>query len=154
MTILLDIDGVLVTTPSWKVVEQLPDGFLKFNETAARNLARIIEATNASIVLTTTHRINYSVDKWKELFEVRGIHTKSIEKVNEVTSIGGISRRAIEIKEWVDKKGGNERFVVIDDDLSINDLSVEIRKKCVLTKPLIGLDDAGAEETLKILLEQ
>jgi hypothetical protein len=29
MIILLDIDGVLETTPSWRTVESLSDGFMK-----------------------------------------------------------------------------------------------------------------------------
>ena len=154
MTILLDIDGVLVTTPSWKAAEQLPDGFLKFNDRASRNLARLIDATNASIVLTTTHRISFTVDKWKELFRARGIHVESIKKLNEVTSVNGMSRRSVEIKEWVDKQDKNEKFVIIDDDLSINNLPAEIKKKCVLTKSLIGLDEDGVDKALNILSEQ
>lgn len=46
MTILLDIDGVLVTTPSWKSTEQLSDGFMKFNENAADNVAILFKETN------------------------------------------------------------------------------------------------------------
>jgi hypothetical protein len=154
MTILLDIDGVLVTTPSWKAAEQLPDGFLKFNDRAAMNLAKLIDATNASIVLTTTHRISFTVEKWKELFQARGIPVESIKKLNEVTSVNGMSRRSAEIIEWVDKQDEKEKFVIIDDDLSINDLPAEIKKKCVLTKSLIGLDEEGVDKALNILREQ
>ena len=71
MTILLDIDGVLVTTPSWKQVEHLSDGFMKFSDVAVSNLATLYKETKASVVLTTTHRINYSENQWKEIFKFR-----------------------------------------------------------------------------------
>jgi hypothetical protein len=59
MTILLDIDGVLFTTPIWQQVEILKDGFMKFNENATDNLALLYHKTKANIVLTSTHRIKY-----------------------------------------------------------------------------------------------
>ncbi|GAA4023954.1 hypothetical protein GCM10022409_04810 [Hymenobacter glaciei] len=152
MVILLDIDGVLVTTPSWRKVELLADGFMKFNEKAASNLAHILKQTNASIVLTTTHRITYSVDEWIVLLKTRGIHSPTISKINNVESIAEMADRATEISIWVAKKGFTERFVIIDDDLSINGLPPEIKKRCVLTKPMIGLDTEATENALAILM--
>jgi len=119
MTILLDIDGVLVTTPAWRTTEHLPDGFLKFNERAASNLSKIIDKTNAAIVLTTTHRINYSVDKWKELLRTRGICPSSVSKLNDLTTLSDMADRATDIKEWVDKEKNDRNFVIIDDDLPL-----------------------------------
>ncbi len=154
MIILLDIDGVLVTTPSWKPAELLADGFLKFNEKAASNLARIIAETNASVVLTTTHRISYPVEKWKELLQTRGINPASISKINEVTALCDMADRAIEIQEWVNKQVSGERFVIVDDDLSINGLPPSIKEKCVLTSPMIGLDEAAATKALDVLQQK
>ncbi len=87
MIILLDIDGVLVTTPSWRVSEQLGDGFMKFNEQATKNLSKLFEETNASIILTTTHRISYSIEKWYDIFKLRGLNFENISKINERSSI-------------------------------------------------------------------
>ncbi len=151
MTVLLDIDGVLVTTPSWRITEQHSDGFLKFNERAEKNLIRLITETNASIVLTTTHRINYSIEKWKEIFNNRGIPVETIAKVNMKQAVGEMLDRGNEIKEWVENFGTGRRFVIIDDDLSINNLTIEIKDKWVMTKPLIGLDEDGTDRALKIL---
>ena len=151
MTILLDIDGVLVTTPAWRTAELDTDGFLRFNEKAAKNLARIIDETNAAIVLTTTHRINYSVDEWKEIFKVRGIHPFSVSKLNDIKTIGDMADRATEIKEWVDKQTDRQPYVIIDDDLSINGLPLTIKGKCVLTKSMLGLDEESTIKALDIL---
>ena len=154
MTILLDIDGVLVTTPPWRTIEQDSDGFLKFNKKAAKNLARIVYETKAAIVLTTTHRINYSINKWEEILQTRGIYPSSISKLNDIATLNEMADRATEIKEWVDKQKKDEKFVIIDDDLSINDLPAIIKEKCVLTKPLIGLDDEATLRALYILYDK
>lgn len=105
MIILLDIDGVLVTTPSWRTTEILSDGFMKFNEKAAINLQQLIIKTSADIVLTTTHRINYSIDAWKNIFKQRGILTNSVSKINDKISVQTMLDRASEIKEWFDNSG-------------------------------------------------
>jgi 16S rRNA C1402 (ribose-2'-O) methylase RsmI len=151
MTILLDIDGVLVTTPSWRNTEILADGFMKFNEKAATNLQRIIIETEADIILTTTHRINYSIDTWKDVFKQRDILTNSISKLNDKTSIQAMSHRATEIKEWFDNGGYKHNFVIIDDDLSLNSLPAVLKAKCVITRPLIELDEEATNNALKIL---
>ena len=151
MKILLDIDGVLVTTPAWRRSALDTDGFLKFNERAASNLAGIIGKTNAAIVLTTTHRVNYSVPEWIQLFKHRGIHAPAISFINDITSLSNMHDRATEIKQWVEKQDDDLPFVVIDDDLSINGLPTYIKEKCVLTKPLIGLDDEATMKVFQVL---
>lgn len=151
MTILLDIDGVLVTAPSWKVPEQLADNFMKFNEAATKNLAKLYSVTSASIVLTTTHRINFSIEKWFDIFNSRGLNFQNISKINNRNSVAALPDRATEIKEWVEKFGGQSNYLVIDDDLSINGLSDNIKERCILTKPLIGFDKYSLEKALNIL---
>lgn len=151
MTILLDIDDVLVTTPAWRVVELEANGFMKFNERAAANLARILKETEASIVLTTTHRINYTIDQWRALLNARGIFPVSIAKVNDLVSINDRVDRASELEEWVNKQTGNETYVIIDDDLSVHRLPNRIKERWVITKPLIGLDEEATDKALQLL---
>lgn len=151
MIILLDIDGVLVTTPSWKPSEISSDGFLSFNERAAKNLARLVDETNAAIVLTTTHRINYSIEQWKTLLHTRGINPASISKINNIEQLAAMPDRATEIKNWIDNNLDVNSFVVIDDDTSINRLPEFIKRKCVITKSMIGLDDEATVQALRIL---
>lgn len=151
MTILLDIDGVLVTTPIWKPTEQLSDGFMKFNENAAENLAILFKETNASIVLTTTHRISFDETKWKEIFKKRGLSFHTITKLNGKTSINQLGDRATEIADWVEQSGKNENYVIIDDDLSLHGLPDEIKEHWVPTKTLIGFDKYARAKALSIL---
>lgn len=153
MVILLDIDGVLVTTPAWKAPELLPDGFPKFNTNAAGCLMEILSRTNAEIILTTTHRISYSINQWEEIFKVRGIKVNSIAKLNMRSTIESMPDRGTEIREWVEKSGVEKRFVIIDDDTSINKLPYSIKSRFVQTNPLIGLDENGLNKALQILTQ-
>ncbi|MFD1469566.1 HAD domain-containing protein [Hymenobacter caeli] len=151
MTILLDIDGVLVTTPVWRAVELHGDGFMEFNGRAAKNLADILDETGADIILTSTHRISYSVEEWKVLLMTRGIKPTALAKINGLVALDAMRDRAAEIEAWVNGPGVGKNYVIIDDDLSINRLSSVIKNRFVLTKPMIGLDEAAALKALNIL---
>ena len=61
--------------------------------------------------------------------------------------------RATEIQEWVEKQNGSKEYVVIDDDLSVNGLPNSINERCVLTKPLIVLDEEAMTKVMFILKE-
>jgi hypothetical protein len=152
MIILLDIDGVLETTPIWRPVEIHSDGFMKLNESALENLSILCEKTNASIVLTTTHRIKYDEIKWKAIFQSRGVSINALSKINDKSEMSEMLDRGSEIKEWVETKGIDQNYVIIDDDLSINALSEEIKERWVATKLLIGFDKAALEQALQILI--
>ena len=113
MTILLDIDGVLETTLAWRRVEVLADGFMKLNENFVENLQILYERTNASIVLTSTHRVNFDEAKWKEIFRTRGLYFETILKLNDKMEISQMLNRITEIKEWVEKTGENLNYVIL-----------------------------------------
>ena len=147
MLLLLDIDGVMVQAASWKRVEIHPDGFFQFMPHAVSNLRDIISETGASIVLTTSHKSTYSLEKWEEVFNNRGIAAK-IDKLDDNTDL--LSRKD-EILNWLSKTGMTEDFVIIDDDKSLHDLPKSIKEKVVFTQPLIGLNKEAASSAIEIL---
>ncbi len=149
MKILLDIDGVMVTTPSWRSGEILSDGFSVFNPIAVSNLNRIITETNATIILTSSHKLNYSIEEWINIFNKRGVKISSIQRL-ETNSLN--IRRIIEIINWF-SSNKNEKFVIIDDDTSLNDLTSYIKNRCVITKQLIGLSVDDATKAIDILTQ-
>ena len=132
MVILLDLDGVLITTPAWRAVETEPDGFFKFNARATTNLAAVLAATNAAVVLTTSHRLKYSLAQWSAFFYARGLVPAAITKVNDRTTLPPAGSRAAEIVAWVAQPGAPAN-------------------RCVITKPLLGLDADAAQRALHIL---
>jgi FMN phosphatase YigB (HAD superfamily) len=151
VTVLLDIDGVLVTTPAWKVVEQHADGFMQFNERAADNLAKLLDKTQAAVVLITTHRISYSEDDWITIFRKRNINASTITKINKAAKLEDIRSRAEEIEAWVLAQADPISYVIIDDDLSLNALPEHIKRRCILTKPMIGIDQSIVDRAMCIL---
>jgi hypothetical protein len=151
MVILLDLDGVLITTPSWRAVEIAPDGFFQFDERATQNLAAILAETNAALVLTTSHRINYSLAEWATFFNTRGLVPSASSKVNDRTTLPPTGARAAEIAAWVATQSATTNYVVLDDDLSLHGLPPAIKTRCVITKPLLGLDAEATQKALHIL---
>lgn len=142
MVILLDLDGVLITTPA--------DGFCQFNAQATANLATILAATNAALVLTTSHRLTYSLAQWGTILNARGLFPRAITKVNDRTTLPPAGSRASEIQAWVTQHTATN-YAVLDDDLSLHGLPPAIRNRCVVTKPLLGLDAHATRQVLHIL---
>ena len=139
----------MVTTGGWKKPEILDDQFSSFNSRAAANLQRIISETGASIVLTTSHKSSFSISEWENIFKKRGINTFSIKRLENNSN--NLSRKD-EILNWLNNSNesvGN--FVIIDDDKSLNDLPYEIKKKCVITHSLIGLNEDCTIDAINIL---
>jgi hypothetical protein len=151
MVILLDIDGVMITTPSWKPTEQLEDGFLKFDPTAEYYLQQLLLKTNAAIILTSTHRISFPVEKWIQIFSNRGFHITSLVKINNKTDLFTMRNRAEEIYEWVNHQLPDLNYVIIDDDSSIHALPPPIKNRWVQTTPSLGFNAEASTQTLKIL---
>lgn len=151
MIILLDIDRVLELTPPWRRVEIAADGFMKLDEDALKNLYILYQQTNASVVLTTTHRLNYDEATWKEIFKSRGVPFESITKINNKTDIHQIGERVAEITEWVENQGVGKNFVIIDDDSSLHSLPQKIKERWVATTPSLGFNKEALEQALGIL---
>jgi len=149
MLILLDIDGVLVPAGSWRKLEFMEDGFPMFNSKSVKAFQLILSATNASVILTTSHKTKYNVSQWKELLKSRGISPRKIHRLK--TNSMQISRKD-EILEWYKKKHvPNEEFVIIDDDKMLNGLPKNIKDNLVLTSSTVGLTDDLANEAISIL---
>jgi two-component SAPR family response regulator len=149
MLILLDIDGVMVPANSWKKPEFMADGFPVFNSRSVKALQRILAETNASVILTTSHKSKYKVAEWKDLLKSRGI---SPRKVHRLTTNSLKKTRTEEILEWYRKRHlPNEEFVIIDDDKMLNSLPENIKHNLILTSPSVGLTDDLANDAITIL---
>ena len=149
MFILLDIDGVLVPANSWRKPEFMDDGFPVFKAGAVKALQRILNETNASVILTTSHKLKYELTEWKTLFSSRGINPKEIKRL-DTDSLK--KTRPEEILEWYQKQyRPNLTFVIIDDDKMLNSLPENIKSHLVLTSPSVGLTDELANEAIAIL---
>lgn len=151
MLILLDIDGVMVPANAWKRPEFMKDGFASFGVKAVQSLQNILTATDAKIVLTTSHKSNYSLSEWIEIFNLRGINIHSIDRLPE--NVGCISRKE-EVLNWIATLGVNDGYVIIDDDTSLNDLPTHLKERLILTSGAIGLTPQLAEKAIALLSEE
>jgi len=147
--ILLDIDGVMLPANSWSKPEILEDGFPMFNSRSIKALQRIITETNASLLLTTSHKSKYTVSQWRDIFKTRGIDAK---KINRLSSNSLEITRKDEILNWYNTKHlSNEDFVILDDDKKLNDLPADIKNNLILTSASVGLTDELADNAISIL---
>jgi hypothetical protein len=150
MLILLDIDGVMVPTTSWKPTEILSDGFANFSARAITNLQTIIYNTGASILLTTSHKSRYSISEWEEIFKRRGIVTN----INTLEPNEDNLNRKEEILRWFTKTSISESFVILDDDKSLNGLPSNIKHKAIVTSGTVGLTTDQAQSAIDILQKE
>lgn len=151
MLILLDIDGVMVPASAWKRPEFLNDGFPVFSNRATEALQKIISETSATLLLTTSHKSNYSISEWNAIFKLRGITVTKIERLEE-NSLN--TNRKDEILNWFSSTNSKEKFVIIDDDKSLNALPSNLKEKLVLTSPLVGLTMDMAFDAIAILKQE
>lgn len=150
MLILLDIDGVMLPANAWKKPEFLEDGFVKFSNAATKGLNKILSATQADIVLTSSHKHKYNIDKWKDIFKNRDIVINNLFKLPD--NIAHLSRKD-EILNWLNTHNICGNFIIIDDDKSLNELPFFIKNKLIQTSSTIGLTENIADIILKLLKE-
>ncbi len=149
MLILLDIDGVMVPANSWKKPELHADGFPMFKPKAITALQKIVAETNASILLTTSHKYRYNIQQWFEIFKSRGIYLNMINRLENNTS--NLNRKDEILAWYLSNDHENESFVIIDDDKSLNELPPNLKNKLVLTSSSVGLTDELANDAIFIL---
>ena len=143
MKLLLDIDGVMVPASPWKRPDFLSDNFPVFSNKATKALQRILQETHATVVLTTSHKSTYSISEWIDLFKRRGIKLHSLDRLPENTSH---QNRREEILNWLNEQDTLETYLILDDDKSLNDLPINIKKNLLQTSSMIGLTEEIVEE--------
>ncbi len=137
MLVFLDINGVMVPAKGWKKPDLLGDGFAAFSNKAINALRSLI-SEDTTIMLTTSHKSNYNVGTWKDIFAKRGINVEKIQVLDE--NINNLDRKS-EIERWFLLNNTHEDFVVIDDDKTLNSLKRDLKSHLILTTPMIGLTD-------------
>lgn len=163
--IFLDIDGVL---NSYEVCELnkekfgISNGFggwfreediptlenVLWGEDLVQNLKFIVDATNAKIVISSTWRNHFSVEKFKEMFALYGYNHCPIIGLTENSGT-----RGKEIQDYLDylivkDSDVNINYVILDD----NDQFLAHQKdNFVHTSMMVGLTRQDAMKAIKIL---
>ncbi len=145
--IFLDIDGVMVPAKSWSSPEILNDGFAAFTSKSVNVLNSIITDDDI-VMLTTSHKANYTIVEWKNIFNKRGLRIKNIQRLPENSNY---LTRKDEITNWFNLNEWPQQFVILDDDKSLNDLSLNIKNNLVQTSKEVGLTNIHLQEIKSIL---
>lgn len=159
--IFLDIDGVLNSNEvyeDWHLRtgkngwggffpedEKATDDNVKWGRPLVENLKKIVEATEAKIVICSTWRKHFTVEKFKEMFLVYGWDAPVVDK----TPTAGYRIRGMEVKKWIDSFPTKLFSYVILDDY--NDFMVDQQPYYVETNPEVGLSDSDADKAISIL---
>lgn len=160
--VFLDIDGVLNSDkfyrrrgePDFKSEDEPPYPLSEFDPESVGLLNKIINETNASIVVSSSWRIGRSIEELKELFNSVGIEGEIIGKTPSSLprSKYGETVRGDEIKLWLSifegsfntenfKNKGTVNYVILDDD---NDMLPEQRDNFFRTDFMLGLTEEKA----------
>jgi hypothetical protein len=149
--IFLDVDGVLRTDASdryWSEVtgEPIPQSVFDrlFSSHSIAILNEIIYITGAKVVITSTWRVQHTLEELIQKFKIRGFRGEIIDKTNI------IGNRGEEIQEWLDTHSIN-KYVVIDD--SVKDILIHINpKRVVKIESNIGLNGTHFDSITDLLL--
>ena len=149
--IFLDIDGVLNTSCYMTLcqLEGRPDkdkyGPL-FDPKAVENLRRIVDASKAEIVITSSWRYIHGVDVLRQMWEERGLPGK----IYGVTSMDKLGSRGDEVEEFLKDAFGDCRndYLILDDEC---DYGEGLQERLVLLDPMYGLKSGDVERSLEIL---
>ncbi len=147
--IFLDFDGVLNTEQyqARLAVEGKPNkdawGPL-FDPRAVENLRRILDATDAAIVISSSWRWVHHLSSLRMMWEVRELPGDIIDTIPcGATYIS----RGEEIECWLDKHGRPD-YVIIDD---IDDFYQAQHDHYIETNPIVGITEANAQKVIEIL---
>jgi hypothetical protein len=128
--LILDLDGVLITTPSWKADEMDSDGYSKFNRNCVANLNELLSKFDFEIWLSSSRRTNKTLSDFNQIFKHRKIQ-QSIS--GYLPAYSNCTSRKEEILKFIEEFKFNN-FLIIDDDKSLNGLDKSVKQKLILTE--------------------
>ncbi|BAV06222.1 hypothetical protein FLA_2238 [Filimonas lacunae] len=138
----------MVPVKSHRAPDLLQDGFPVFSTQATQVLNKLVNEQDVTIMLTTSHKANYSLPEWVNIFKARGIQVTNIQSLPE--NIHHLTRKE-EITNWFNLHNISEDFVIIDDCKSLNDLVPYLKNHLVLTSAMVGLTMYHLPEIINII---
>jgi hypothetical protein len=139
--LILDLDGVLITTPIWKADEIESDGYSKFNMNCVDNLNILLSQSNFEIWLSSTRRTVKTLIEFNKIFKKRNIESVIKGFLPEYQEC---KTRKDEITRFIDESEISD-FLIIDDDKSLNGLEKNHKEKLILTELQKGFDTEKLE---------
>jgi hypothetical protein len=158
--IFLDVDGVLnseAIAQEWhlrtgkngwggffKENEKATDENVKWGREAVSNLKNLVDTTGAEIVISSTWRKHFSVEKFKEMFAIYGWENAPV--IDKTPTSFRI--RGLEVNSWLKDHPDVDKYVILDD---FDDFMVQQRPYFVNTDPEVGLTSEDVQKAYNIL---
>lgn len=116
--IFLDIDGVL----NWYHSKSHCGLYLGIDTIRIKRLAKIVEATGAAIVLTTTWKDFYEIGAYKQsnrtgIYMNNKFRKTGLKIYDSAMDVAGWAKRGAAIKTWLDNHPEVKEFVILDDEI-------------------------------------
>lgn len=150
--IFLDINGVLNSREFHLRRRRSDEGMAAYlDPVAIERLNRLLDATDAEIVLTSTWRRGRMLQDMREAFRVRGVRKTIMTATPDLfgTYNQDDGRRGAEIQTYLDTYGAAvSTFVILDDN---DDLGPQLRSYLVQTSFQDGLTDEHVAAAIRIL---
>lgn len=152
----LDMDGVVNSEEWWRIIQRTRDGLKRMataepfarlvtqvDPRAVARLNLILEMTQAEVVLSSTWRTVWGLEKTQQVLQARGfaytIKSCTPDLAEQQTSgLYSGAQRGSEIKAWLDAQEEHGRFVILDDDSDMGALLPHL----IQTATAYGLTDA------------
>lgn len=136
----LDIDGVLNTADTWHKTKHLRGKPCSNFERWSRmidpelvvNLNKVIEATDAKVVVSSTWRLSFEAPELQKLLESQGFVGEVIDRTPDASEVNNIWQkhfqkyppsdnyenwqRGFEIQAWLFEHPEVKTFAIVDDD--------------------------------------
>lgn len=118
----LDFDGVLNDAEFLQTSKDHEDTEAgELNPVAVARLNRIVTATDAAIVVSSSWRYGRTVEHLRGMLESRGFLGRVIDKTADWSkftdgNVYAAKERGDEIRSWLDEHPEVDTFVVLDDD--------------------------------------
>ena len=147
----LDFDGVLNTEHYQGLLQYQGKPWQDeygafFDPKAVKQLKRIIDATDADIVVESSWKY-LGLDAMKELWKVRNLPGTIIDITPSLLG----KNKGVEIASWLSKYAKQDiRYVIIDDEYVILDSQVP---HFILTNPYEGITEEQANRAISMLNE-
>ncbi len=147
LLIILDLDGVLITTPPWKKTELSEDGYSAFNPSCVENLNSLLQLIETDIWLISSRRRTKSLEEFNIIFNSRQIITPI---TGFVPIYKDCSTRKEEVERFV-KEIKYDKILIIDDDKTLNGLDKNLKDRLIHTELIKGFDDEKLDLAISML---
>lgn len=157
--VFLDFDGCLNSTnnpirePNWKFA----GSYTFLDEILVKRLNRLIEATEAKIVISSSWRTEFSLEELQEFLIRKGL----IADVIDITPIlprrfseTKDSKKPLEIRTWLDDHPGEiKRYVIFDDWSGFLNFD-KLSRHFIYVDEIIGITEKNIDQAITIFSGQ